>query len=350
MQRLPVAVVGAPVTWAPSWFGSSFATRTSSSTALYAQRARRPRSRRATSRSSPACFDAKYEAFDADAVARDCQVAFLALPHGESARVGQGSSTTAASPCSICRPISGCARPRPTPQWYGAARRARAPAARASTAWSSAIATRCAGARLVAVPGCYPTATILALAPLLDRAPGPRRRPHRRRQERRLGRRARAPTLDPLRRGRRRRARLQGRGASPHARDRAGAGARCRAAGALDLHAAPRADGARHPRHGLRAADRSVAPSAGLRRRRCARAYGGEPFVTVVDHPPDTAHCAARTASTSPPGTTRAPAASSSAAPSTTSSRAPPARRCSASTSCAAGTRSAGLDGAAIFP
>src|SRR5437763_13629179 len=32
---------------------------------------------------------AKYEVFDAAAVARDCQVAFLALPHGESARAAK---------------------------------------------------------------------------------------------------------------------------------------------------------------------------------------------------------------------------------------------------------------------
>ena len=63
------------------------------------------------------------------------------------------------------------------------------------------------GARLVAVPGCYPTASILAIAPLLDARPGRRRRAGDRRQERRVGRRPHAGPGDPPARGRRGRAR-----------------------------------------------------------------------------------------------------------------------------------------------
>ncbi len=54
-----------------------------------------------------------------------------------------------------------------------------------------------ADAQIVANPGCYPTATLLALAPLA--AAGPDRRRDRRRQVRRLRSRARADRQDPFR-------------------------------------------------------------------------------------------------------------------------------------------------------
>ena len=78
-----------------------------------------------------------------------------------------------------------------------------------------------AGADLVANPGCYPTASLLALAPLAARGPDRGRRD--RRQVRRLGCRPGGRRGDGGRQGDRRHEALQGHRPPPHARDRAGA-------------------------------------------------------------------------------------------------------------------------------
>ena len=110
---------------------------------------------------------AKYEAFDAGAVAASgCEVAFLALPHGESARAAKelyerGLTVLDLSADLRLRSADVYAewyKPHAAPELlphavYGLVERYR-----------DAVKT----ARLVAVPGCYPTASILALAPLLD--------------------------------------------------------------------------------------------------------------------------------------------------------------------------------------
>ena len=57
-----------------------------------------------------------------------------------------------------------------TRQWYGQAHVAPALLAyRRSTGSSNAIAAELVGATFIAVPGCYPTASALALGPFLDR-------------------------------------------------------------------------------------------------------------------------------------------------------------------------------------
>ena len=118
------------------------------------------------------------------------------------------------------RPTSGCATAASTRS--GTARTARPScSAEASTGCPSSTATTIAGADLVANPGCYPTAALLALAPLaragligdvvIDAKSGV------------LGRRARADAGHALRLRRREHRRLQGRPPPPHAGDRAGA-------------------------------------------------------------------------------------------------------------------------------
>ena len=110
-------------------------------------------------------------------------------------------------------------------------------------------------AKLIANPGCYPTSAILPLAPLLKAGLDRAERHHRRFQERRLRRGPHAEADHALSRVQREHLGLQRRQASPHAGDRAdprpGHGQERRG----DLHAAPDADGPRHPLRHLRPPD-----------------------------------------------------------------------------------------------
>ena len=131
----------------------------------------------------------------------------------------------------------------------------------------------------MAVPGCYPTATVLALGPLVDAGlvRGGPARGHR--AERRVGRGRRAERGAALRGARRRRARLRPAHPPPHRRD----GARARPHGAL--HAAPRPDGPRAARHLRRARGaRASTPPTALAA--LHDAYDHEPFVVVTEDPP----------------------------------------------------------------
>ena len=162
------------------------------------------------------------------------------------------------------------------------ARGAASCSARPSTGCPSATATSSRGADLVAGPGCFPTAALLALAPLA-RAPGRRGRSTPRPASPGAGR---AATDDhALRRRRRERHGLQGRRATA-TRRRSTRSSRAPARGTRgDVRAAP--------------ACRSTRASwsrcyVTLRRRRrdvdvaalFADAYAGEPFVELVDAPP----------------------------------------------------------------
>ena len=207
----------------------------------------------------------------------------LALPHGESQRLvpelmGQvgrrrrpGRRLPAAGPGALRHLV----RAR--------ARGARAPRARSPSASPSCSGTRSLGTRLVAAPGCYPTAAALALAPLrpgravvpegivVDAASGVSGAG--RRTQRRLhfghGRRG-LPRLRPAR-------------PPPHARDRAGA----RGRGAV--HPAPGPDDAGDPGHLLRPAGRRPRrrrpPRLAMSRARPTR---DEPFVVVAEGSPST--------------------------------------------------------------
>ena len=177
------------------------------------------------------------------------------------------------------------------------------------------------------------------------RAAGPGRadrRPRRRRQERRLGRRPRAEGGAPLRRGQRERQGLRRRRPPPRRRDRAGA-RRARVAGRRwrpartrarrgRLPAPPRPDEPRDPVDLPRPADagRSTRPSS----TRCTpppTPTSRSSTSSARRRPPSTSTAATSPGSTS--GSTSGPAGSSRSASSTTSSRAPPARRSRRSTS-----------------
>lgn len=108
------------------------------------------------------------DAFDADAVAAGADVAFAALPHGESAQVvaalrARGVDTFDLS--ADFRLRDGAI----WQQWYGGEHAHPAPALLDEAVYGLPERHRAAlrGAHLVAVPGCYPTATTLAIAPLL---------------------------------------------------------------------------------------------------------------------------------------------------------------------------------------
>ncbi len=110
------------------------------------------------------------EAFDADAVATRADVAFAALPHGESAPVVAALRARGV----ITLDLSADFRLHDAASWvawYGSAEHPHHPAAEllASAVYGVPELHRAAlrGAGLVAVPGCYPTASILAIAPLL---------------------------------------------------------------------------------------------------------------------------------------------------------------------------------------
>ena len=109
-------------------------------------------------------------AFDADAIAAGADVAFAALPHGESALVvaalhARGVTTLDLSADFRLHDATTWAA------WYGGGDHPHHPAAAlladAVYGLPERHRARLRGATLVAVPGCYPTATTLAIAPLL---------------------------------------------------------------------------------------------------------------------------------------------------------------------------------------
>ena len=199
------------------------------------------------------------------------------------------------------------------------------------------------GATLIATPGCYVTAASLALAPLVRQEFIQSERRDRRRGVRGVGRRS-GPQAEQrvLHRGRGL-LRLRTPRPSPHPGDRAGDG------GAGALHAPPRADESRHPRHLLRPADRSPSP-----RSRCSK---GSPASTSWNRssscgrrPLRRRRPSVRTRSTSPPATTSEPATCSCCARSTTSPRARPAGPMQAANVALGLPETAGLSAVGMFP
>ncbi len=182
----------------------------------------------------------------------------------------------------------------------------------------------------IAVPGCYPTVSTLALAPAVA---GGHRRPDGHRRRRRLGhvRGGQGAEAEP--------AGLRGDGlgqcvrrrrhAPAHPRDRPEPLPAHRPGRPAVLHAAAGADAARHPGHRVGAHDGRRRP--GLRdvreglRRRAVRAPAARRGSGRRPSP-----CSARTPCTSRSPSTRRPAGWSRSRPSTTSPRAPAAPRCSA--------------------
>ena len=124
------------------------------------------------------------------------------------------------------------------------------------------------GARRIAVPGCYPTVSTLAIGPCARCRPRRARR-HRGRRVRHERRRQGREAAPARQRGDGQRQRLRRRRhPPPHARDRPEPQRRPRGAGAGRLHAAPRADVPRHPRHRPGAPARRRHPGPGPRRLR----------------------------------------------------------------------------------
>lgn len=106
------------------------------------------------------------EAFDAARVAAAADVAFVALPHGES---GRAAGELHRLGMRLVLDLSGDLRlgdPALCREWYGHADEALL--AEAVYGLPELGRERLRAARLVSVPGCYPTASILALLALLE--------------------------------------------------------------------------------------------------------------------------------------------------------------------------------------
>jgi N-acetyl-gamma-glutamyl-phosphate reductase len=112
------------------------------------------------------------EAFDPDVVARKADVAFAALPHGESAPAVIALRERGLTVLDLSADFR-LHDPAAWAQWYGSAEHPQHPSpvllAEAVYGLPERHRGRIAGAKLVAVPGCYPTTSILAVAPLLAR-------------------------------------------------------------------------------------------------------------------------------------------------------------------------------------
>jgi N-acetyl-gamma-glutamyl-phosphate reductase len=110
------------------------------------------------------------EPFDPDGVAKRAEVAFLALPHGESAPAAAALVDRGMTVLDLSADFR-LADQAEYAAWYGSAEHPRHPApellARAIYGLPELHREELRGARLVAVPGCYPTAAILAIEPLL---------------------------------------------------------------------------------------------------------------------------------------------------------------------------------------
>jgi N-acetyl-gamma-glutamyl-phosphate reductase len=111
-------------------------------------------------------IDDVYLKYAPDDLAARARVALLALPHGESAAVALELMARGVAVLDLSADFR-LRSPSLYTEWYGP-HAAPDLCAEARYGLVERHRTTLAGARLVAVPGCYPTATLLALAPLLD--------------------------------------------------------------------------------------------------------------------------------------------------------------------------------------
>ena len=259
---------------------------------------RASRWRRCTRRWPPPTRSLEFSKVGADDLA-GLDVVFLALPHGESqalapALVGRVGLLVDLSADFRLRDAGGL-----PDAGTGTTTSRPSCSARSSTGCPSSSAPSSPGARLVAAPGCYPTAAALALAPLVRAGVDRDDRRHRRRRQRRVGRGAQAVARHALQHRRRGLHRLRAARPPPHARDRAGVGR----PGAV--HAAPGPHEPGHPGHLLRPARPASSHDRRRPRRSCGDAYAGEPFVVVSETSPSTkatlgSNCAHLTARVDP--------------------------------------------------
>ncbi len=91
-----------------------------------------------------------------------------AARHHPGDHQGGAGRPSARSSSSTCRPISACAIPRPTRPGTATSIRRSTSRPKRSTASPSTTATAIRDARLVACPGCYPTAALMALLPIVS--------------------------------------------------------------------------------------------------------------------------------------------------------------------------------------
>jgi N-acetyl-gamma-glutamyl-phosphate reductase len=110
--------------------------------------------------------DGLVASYDADRIAKQADVAFACLPHGASAKIVAELRTRGLSVLDLSADFR-LRDPAVHAEWYG---HDDAPDLRAQAVYGLPELFREAlrSADLVAVPGCYPTATVLPLAPLLE--------------------------------------------------------------------------------------------------------------------------------------------------------------------------------------
>lgn len=112
------------------------------------------------------CIDLKIEAIDLDIIAERCQVVFLSLPNGLACEMAPKLLEKG------CKVLDLSADYRFSnletySSWYGVERSDRQVAATAVYGLPELYRDRIANAQLVGCAGCYPTASLLALSPLL---------------------------------------------------------------------------------------------------------------------------------------------------------------------------------------
>ena len=106
-----------------------------------------------------------FEEFELERAAKAADLHFIALPHGESMRVVPGLLEAGATVIDLSADYR-LKDPEVYSRWYGVEHLSPGLLGDAVYGLPEIEGERLTGSRLVAVPGCYPTATILALAPL----------------------------------------------------------------------------------------------------------------------------------------------------------------------------------------
>lgn len=111
-------------------------------------------------------LDIRTEEFDADAIADRAQAAFLALPHGAAQAAAAPLLERGLKVFDLSADYR-LKNPVTYAEWYGAPHADTTNLAHAVYGLPEIYRDSIRQAKLVAVPGCYPTSAILALAPLL---------------------------------------------------------------------------------------------------------------------------------------------------------------------------------------
>jgi len=119
----------------------------------------------------PSVGELAIEAFDADAVASKAEIAFVGLPHGQSASAVAALHQRGVLAIDLSADFR-LRDPDVYARWYGSDEQPAHPApeliARAVYGLPERYRDSLRSAEIVACPGCYPTSAILPIAPLLD--------------------------------------------------------------------------------------------------------------------------------------------------------------------------------------